>query len=111
MSSSIDPLCSPGCGSLDSPRGSPPAASRAQRPDFDRGDQHLKIPDSLASLEDLIKFRNLEVEDTAAFDADQMMMRREVAVVARAVMKRGHFSRLANLAQRFERAMDGGQRE
>ena len=39
------------------------------------------------------------------------MMRREVAVVARAVVQRGDLARLADLAQGLERAMHGGERD
>src|SRR6202030_3984636 len=39
------------------------------------------------------------------------MMRREIAVEARAVVQGGDLARLADLAERFERAMDGRQRD
>ena len=62
-------------------------------------------------LEHPIELGNLDIANPPAFDAYHMMMRGKVAVVAGAVMQHGDFARLANFAERLERAMHRGERD
>src|SRR5580658_7823539 len=86
------------------------AALRAQRPNLERAAEHFEIANRGASAQYLLELGNFDVAHAPALDAYHVMMRREVAVVARAVVQHGDLARLADLAQRFQRAMHRGER-
>ena len=80
-------------------------ALRAQRLDFQRTAEDLEIADRGAPVQHLLELGNFDIAHAAAFDAHHMMMGREVAVVARAVVQRGDLTRLADFAQCLQRPM------
>src|SRR5260221_14238557 len=81
-----------------------------QRLNFQRAAEQLEIADGRAPAQHLFQLGDLDIAHPTALDAYHVMMRCQVAVVARAVMERGDLARLANLAQRLERAMHRGER-
>ena len=83
---------------------------RTQRLNLERATEQLEIADCFAAAQHLFELGNLDIAHPAALNAYHMMMRREVAVVARAVVQGGDLTRLANLAQRLQRAMHRRER-
>ena len=83
----------------------------AQRAHFDRASEQLEIAERLSPGEQGVEFRRLDILDPFASDANDMMVRAGVAVVARGLMQRRDLVRLADVAQALQRAMDGGERD
>src|SRR5271169_4589269 len=94
----------------DARRPGPAAALRAQRLNLQRAAEHFEIADGRAALQHLLELGYLDIAHPPALHAYHVMMRGEVAVVARAVVQRGDLARLANLAQRLQGPMHGGKR-
>src|SRR5579872_486430 len=97
-------------GRFRMPRTMVPGAFGAQRLDFERTPEHFEIANGGASAQHLFEFGDFDITHAPALYAYDMMMRREIAVIARAVVQGRHLARLADLAQRFQRAMHGGER-
>ena len=83
----------------------------AQRAHFNRASEQLEFTERLPPREQRVELGRLDVLDPLAAHADDVMVRAGVAVVARGLMQRRDLARLADVAQPFERAMDGGERD
>src|SRR5579871_6219609 len=83
----------------------------AQRAHLDRASEQLEFAERSAPGEQRVELRSLEVRDPLAAYADHVMVRAGVAIVTRALVQRRDLACLADLAQAFERAMDGGKRD
>ena len=77
---------------------------------FQRAAQQCELPQARCPYQKLVDFRYLNVMYPSALHAQHMMMRFDVAVIARDIVQKGHLARLSYLAEFVENSMDGGQR-
>jgi hypothetical protein len=62
-----------------------------------------------STFEKLLHFGYLDVLYPPASDAEDVVMRLDVAVIARNIVQKRYLARLSYLAKLFENPMDGGQ--
>lgn len=86
-------------------------ATLAQRMDFQGTAQQRELSQARYPFEKLVHlgYLYLDVMYSAASDAKQMMMRLDVAVIARNIMQERNFARFAHFAKLFENSMDRRQ--
>ena len=85
-------------------------ASPAESLDFQRTAQQCELSQVGSAFEELVHFGYLYVLDPSASDAEHVMMRFHVAVIARNVVEEGYLARLSDFAKLLEDAMNCGQR-
>ena len=79
--------------------------------DLECAAQQPELAQFAPPIEHPVYSRNLDIVNSPAADAYDMMVWRCIAVVAGAVVERGNLARFPNPAQGFERPMDGGERD
>ena len=83
-------------------------APPAESIDFQRTAQQCELPQVACTFEKLVHFGYLYVMYPSASDAKDVMMRLDVAVVARSIVQERHLARLSHFAKLFQNPMDGG---
>lgn len=84
-------------------------ASLAESLDFQRTAQQCELSEAGCAFEELVHFGNLDVLYPSAADAEDVVVRLDVAVIAGNVVEEGYLAGLADFAKLLENAMDGGQ--
>lgn len=84
-------------------------ASLAESLDFQRTAQQCELSEAGCAFEKLVHFGNLDVLYPSAADAEDVVVRLDVAVIAGNVVEEGYLAGLADFAKLLENAMDGGQ--
>jgi uncharacterized protein with GYD domain len=83
----------------------PPAESF----DLQRTAQRCELSKAGCTFEQLVNFGYLDVVYPSAADAEDMVMRLDVAVIARNIVQQGYLVRLSHFAKLFENPMDCSQ--
>ena len=83
-------------------------APPAESIDFQRTAQQCELSQVACTFEKLVHFGYLYVMYPSASDAKDVMMRLDVAVVARNIVQERHLARLSHFAKLFQNPMDGG---
>jgi hypothetical protein len=86
-------------------------AASAERLDFQRTAYQGELPQTGSTFEELVHFRYLDILNAPAANANDMMMRLDVAVVTRGIMQKRYLARLADLAEFLQNPMHGRQRD
>ena len=76
---------------------------------FQRTAQQCELSEAGCAFEKLVHFGNLDVLYPSAADAEDVVVRLDVAVIAGNVVEEGYLAGLADFAKLLENAMDGGQ--
>jgi len=87
------------------------AAIIAARLNLQRPAQRLETLERGIRAHQFRHLRYLDIPNPAALDTDDVLMRRQVSVVARAVMQHRDFAGLADSAERLESPMDRRERD
>jgi hypothetical protein len=85
-------------------------AAAAKRIDFQRTAQQCELSQAGRAFEKLVHFGYLDVIYPSASDAQDVMMRLHVAVIAREVVQESYLARLSHLAKLLKNPMDCSQR-
>jgi len=85
-------------------------ASPAESINFYRTAQQCELSQAGFTLEKLVHFGYLDVMYPPASDAKDVVVRLDVAVVARKIVQERYLARLAHFAKLFQNPMDCGQR-
>jgi hypothetical protein len=85
------------------------AAPFAHGLDFERAGEEFELAKMWDTLDERVDLGHLDVLNPPAANAKYMMMRFNMAVIARTTMKRSDLARLADLAKLFENPMHSGQ--
>ena len=83
-------------------------APPAESIDFQRTAQQCELSQARCTFEKLVHLGYLYVMYPSASDAKDVMMRLDVAVVARNFVQERHLARLSHFAKLFQNPMDGG---
>ena len=84
-------------------------APPAESINFYRTAQQCELSEAGSTLEQLVHFGHLYVMYPSASDANDMVMRLHVAVIARNIVEERYLARLSDFAKLLENPMDGGQ--
>jgi hypothetical protein len=79
--------------------------------DLHRAAQQRELPESVFPFDKSVRLRHLDITDLFALHAHHVVMRLCVAIVARAFMQGRYLASLADIAELFEDAMNGSQRD
>jgi hypothetical protein len=82
----------------------------AQSLDFHRTAQQRERSQARRTFEELVHIGDLNVMYSSASDAKDVMVRLDVAVVARSIVQTRHLARLTHFAKLLENPMDRGRR-
>ena len=85
-------------------------APPAKRINFHRTTQQCELSEAGSTLEKLVHFGDLYVMYPSAADAKNVMMRLDVAIIAREIMQERYLARLSHFAKLLQNPMDCGQR-
>jgi hypothetical protein len=85
-------------------------APPAESIDFHRTAQQCEPSQDGCAFEKLVHFGYLDILYPSAADAQNVMMRFDVAVIARDIVEERHFARLSHFAELLQNPMDRGQR-
>jgi len=85
-------------------------ASPAESINFYRAAEQCELSQAGFTLEKLVHFGYLDVMYPPASDAKDVVVRLDVAVVARKIVQERYLARLAHFAKLFQNPMDCGQR-
>ena len=76
---------------------------------FQRAAQQCELSQAGSTFKELVYFGYLDVMHPSASDAQDVMMRLDVAVIARNIVQERYLARLPHFAKLFQNPMDGGQ--
>lgn len=78
--------------------------------DLHRAAQQRELPETALPFDESVRLRHLDITDLFALHTHHVVMRLCVTIVTRALMQRRHLSRLANIAELLEDAMNRSER-
>jgi len=84
-------------------------APAAESLDFKRTAQQCKLSQAAGTFEKLFHFWYLDVVDPFASQANDVVMRLHVAIIASNIVQERHLARLAHFAKLFQNPMHCGQ--